>query len=129
MCLLLYIALVVLTTLSGAVMAPVPIDATLLIWASVGTGLCSASANTFNQVCVFVCVYMCVSVCVCVCMTCVCVCTCVCLCVRMCVFVRAYVCVCVCVCLCVCACVCMRVCMCVYVCVGQHSQVVRASAC
>ena len=45
------IALVVLTTLSGAVMAPVPIDVSLLMWVSVGTGLCSASANTFNQVC------------------------------------------------------------------------------
>ena len=45
-----YTALVVLTTLSGAVMAPVSFDPPLLFWASLGTGLCSASANTFNQV-------------------------------------------------------------------------------
>lgn len=43
-------ALVVLTTLSGAVMAPVPFDLPLLFWTSLGTGLCSASANTINQV-------------------------------------------------------------------------------
>lgn len=44
------IALVVLTTLSGAAMAPVPFDLPLLFWTSLGTGLCSASANTINQV-------------------------------------------------------------------------------
>lgn len=43
-------ALVVLTTLSGAAMAPVSLDVPLLFWTSLGTGLCSASANTFNQV-------------------------------------------------------------------------------
>jgi len=42
-------ALVLLTMPSGAVMSPVPIDVSLLTRVSVGTGLCSGSANTFSQ--------------------------------------------------------------------------------
>lgn len=43
------LALVVLTALTGYAMAPGPISATLL-YGCLGTTLCSAAANTFNQV-------------------------------------------------------------------------------
>ena len=47
---LLYVALVVLTTLVGYAMAPGSLSSTTLILGCLGTALCSASANTINQV-------------------------------------------------------------------------------
>ena len=44
------IALVVLTTLVGYAMAPAPTMPSVLLYSCVGTALCSAAANTFNQV-------------------------------------------------------------------------------
>ena len=42
-------ALVILTTMCGYAMAPMATDLTCLFATTVGTGLCVASANTFNQ--------------------------------------------------------------------------------
>ena len=44
------IALVVLTTLVGYAMAPCPTVPSVLLYSCMGTALCSAAANTFNQV-------------------------------------------------------------------------------
>ena len=49
-CFCCYTALVVLTALLGYSMAPAPLEWTTLTWAMVGTTLCSAAANTGNQV-------------------------------------------------------------------------------
>ena len=49
-CSLFVLALVVLTALSGYTMAPAPIEVGTLLWATTGTWLCSAAANSFNQV-------------------------------------------------------------------------------
>lgn len=43
-------ALVVLTALLGYSMAPAPLEWSTLTWAMLGTTLCSAAANTGNQV-------------------------------------------------------------------------------
>ena len=48
------IALVVLTTLAGYAIAPAPFSSTILLCGCLGTALCSAAANTFNQVKYFV---------------------------------------------------------------------------
>jgi protoheme IX farnesyltransferase len=42
-------ALVILTTMSGYAVAPGATQVTTLLWTTVGTGLCVASANTINQ--------------------------------------------------------------------------------
>jgi heme O synthase-like polyprenyltransferase len=44
-------ALVVATTFSGFMVAGPPFDWLLMGSTCIGTGLCAASANTFNQVC------------------------------------------------------------------------------
>ena len=44
------LALVVLTSLAGYTMAPAPLQMGTLLWATSGTALCSAAANTINQV-------------------------------------------------------------------------------
>ena len=44
------LALVVLTALGGYTLAPAPIHMGALLWTLAGTGLCSAAANSFNQV-------------------------------------------------------------------------------
>ena len=49
-CFCCYTALVVLTALLGYSMAPAPLEWTTLTWAMMGTTLCSAAANTGNQV-------------------------------------------------------------------------------
>ena len=49
-CIIKYVALVVLTTLVGYAMAPGSLSSTTLIIGCLGTALCSASANTINQV-------------------------------------------------------------------------------
>lgn len=41
--------LVVLTAMGGYGMAPAPLDVSVLMWTALGTGLCSAAANSFNQ--------------------------------------------------------------------------------
>lgn len=43
-------ALVVLTAVGGYSMAPGPLDIGVLLWTAAGTALCSAAANSFNQV-------------------------------------------------------------------------------
>jgi len=43
-------ALLVLTALGGYTLAPAPIHVGTLLWTVAGTGLCSAAANSFNQV-------------------------------------------------------------------------------
>ena len=43
-------ALVVLTTLAGYSMAPGSVGVATLLWTTAGTSLCSAAANSFNQV-------------------------------------------------------------------------------
>ena len=40
----------VLTALAGYSMAPAPFDLSTLLWTTSGTALCSAAANSFNQV-------------------------------------------------------------------------------
>ena len=42
--------LVVLTAMGGYGMAPGPLDPSILLWTTAGTALCSAAANSFNQV-------------------------------------------------------------------------------
>ena len=39
-----------LTTMAGYAVAPGNLDPATLLWTSLGTALCVASANTFNQV-------------------------------------------------------------------------------
>lgn len=43
------LALVVITTMGGYAMAPAPFELTTFILCSLGTGLCSAAANSINQ--------------------------------------------------------------------------------
>ena len=45
-----FAGLVVLTTLMGYSIASGPLQLESLLWTVVGTGLCSASANSINQV-------------------------------------------------------------------------------
>lgn len=44
-----FLALVVITTMVGYAMSPAPFDPTTFLYCTVGTGLCSAAANSVNQ--------------------------------------------------------------------------------
>ena len=46
------VGLVVLTEMAGYAIAPGAMHLSTFLWAGLGTGLCSSSANAFNQVCV-----------------------------------------------------------------------------
>lgn len=46
------VGLVVLTEMAGYAIAPGAMQLSTFLWAGLGTGLCSSSANAFNQVCV-----------------------------------------------------------------------------
>ena len=46
------VGLVVLTEMAGYAIAPGAMNLSTFLWAGLGTGLCSSSANAFNQVCV-----------------------------------------------------------------------------
>ena len=48
----LLVGLVVLTEMAGYAIAPGAMNLSTFLWAGLGTGLCSSSANAFNQVCV-----------------------------------------------------------------------------
>lgn len=44
-----FLALVVITTMAGYAMAPAPFELSSFVLCSIGTGLCSAAANSINQ--------------------------------------------------------------------------------
>ena len=60
---LLLVALVVLTALLGYSIAPAPLEWSTLTWAMMGTTLCSAAANTGNQVMTNLFIHNCDSLC------------------------------------------------------------------
>ena len=41
--------------MAGYAIAPGAMNLSTFLWAGLGTGLCSSSANAFNQVCIFDC--------------------------------------------------------------------------
>ena len=49
------VGLVVITEMAGYAIAPGAMNLSTFLWAGLGTGLCSSSANAFNQVCIFDC--------------------------------------------------------------------------
>ena len=47
------VGLVVITEMAGYAIAPGAMHLSTFLWAGLGTGLCSSSANAINQVCTF----------------------------------------------------------------------------
>ena len=45
------VGLVVITEMAGYAIAPGAMNLSTFLWAGLGTGLCSSSANAINQVC------------------------------------------------------------------------------